>query len=85
METLTLSQIKAQYPQEWVLIEVDELKSAPHNEGKVLLHGTDLMELSYKGSELFKDYFTKIIYTGEKLKNRKWLKSIRLSEHPKIA
>lgn len=84
METLTIEQIKAQYPDEWVLLSIDESEAdLPPQKGNVLLHSKDYLELCYKGSEIAKNILTTIFFTGETAKNRKWLKSIRLQENPK--
>ena len=84
MKVQTLEQIKIQYPNEWVLIKVNEGESTSSKNGEVLLHGTDYLELCYKSSEVSKDFLTTILFTGETSKNRKWLKSIRLQETPKM-
>lgn len=82
---LTIAEIKTQYPEQWVLLVVpDDYDSKTQLEkGTVLLYGKDYLELCYKGSEIAKNRLTTIIFTGEKNKNRKWLKSIRLQETPK--
>lgn len=84
-KVLTIAEIKAQYPDQWVLLAVaDDYNSKKQLEqGVVLLHGKDYLELCYKGSEIAKNQLTTILFTGEKNKNRKWLKSIRLQETPK--
>ena len=75
-------QIRALFPNEWILMQVLE-KDKPEN-GVVLFHSKDYLELCYKGSEIAKDTLTTIFFTGEnKSSNRKWLKAIRLSETPK--
>ena len=84
-EVLTIAEIKAQYPDQWVLVAVagDYDSKQELEKGNVLLYGKDYLELCYKGSEIAKNQLTTIIFTGEKNKNRKWLKSIRLQETPK--
>lgn len=84
MEKLTIEQIKNQYPNEWVLlsVETDKVVVRPQ-EGVVLLHSKDYLELCYKASEVAKDIMTTIFFTGETSKNRKWLKATHLQEKPK--
>jgi hypothetical protein len=76
-EILSFEQIKAAYPNEWVLLSLQpddwDTKS-----GSVLLHGKDYLELCYKGSEVAKHLLTTIFYTGKQKTNRKWLKAIHL-------
>jgi hypothetical protein len=84
MEVLTIDQIRKQYPDEWVLVRIDEAtKASRPDRGSVLLHGKDYLEICYKGSEIAKNYLTTILFTGETNKNRKWPKSTRLRENPK--
>jgi hypothetical protein len=78
---LQIDEIKKQFPDEWVLLKIDKLRSTSPQNGEVLLHGKDYLELCYKSSEVAKDVLTTIIFTGTPTKNRKWLKSIRLSEN----
>ena len=83
MEILTIDQIKAQYPNEWVLVGNPELDNEDTLgsvvdklvRGAVLLHGKDKRELAYKASEARKDYESiACIYTGLFPRNRKyWL------------
>ncbi len=79
---MTLEQIKTAYPNEWVLIGVENLEKKDLLAGDVLLHGKDYLELCYKSSELQKNTVTTIFYTGQQSQNRKWLKSTRLKENP---
>ena len=84
MEILTIDQIKLNYPDEWVLLRLEESQANTRPEkGSVLLHGKDYLEICYKGSEIAKDFLTTLLFTGTTTKNRKWLKSIRLNENPK--
>ena len=84
MEILTIDQIKLNYPDEWVLLRLEESQAnARPKSGSVLLHGKDYLEICYKGSEIAKDFLTTLLFTGTTTKNRKWLKSIRLNENPK--
>ena len=78
MLVLSMDQIKTAYPDEWVLLKPAEAKG--HQSGEVLLHGKDYLELCYKSSEVAKGFLTKMLFTGEPTKNRKWVKSIRLQE-----
>ena len=84
MDVLTIDEIKAQYPDEWVLISLTNSDVlAPPDKGSVLLHSKDYLELCYKASEIAKNIVTTILFTGEPTKNRKWLKSSLLREQPK--
>lgn len=73
-EIKTWPEIRAAYPDEWVLIGLSKSREPGENKGEVLLHGKDYLELCYKGSELPKGRMTKIVFTGEKPHMRKWLK-----------
>lgn len=79
---MTFEQIKKTYPEQWVLIDLDDSESGVAN-GKVLLHGKDYLELCYKSNQIIKKSITTILYTGQQTHNRKWLKATRLSEKPK--
>ena len=84
MKVLSLEQIKEAYPDEWVLLQIEESEAVkPLAKGRVLLHGKDYLELCYKDSEIAKDYLTTIFFTGKTTKHRKWLKAIRLQESQK--
>jgi hypothetical protein len=84
MEMLTIHEIKAQYPDEWVLLSLPDSKTLQRpDKGIVLLHSKDYLELCYKASEIAKNILTTIFFTGEPSKKRKWLKSTILSEKPK--
>ena len=80
MKAKTIEEIKAAYPNEWVLLGNPETDLATVKSGILLFHSKDYLEVCYKGSELGADYKSRtIIYTGEtQQKNRKWLKAIRL-------
>lgn len=83
MKTLTINQIRTDYPDEWVLIGNPDLGD-PNVAGSiisklvsgiVLYHSKDKREIAYKATELTKDVerFT-CVYTGEVPKNRRfWL------------
>jgi hypothetical protein len=83
-QILTIAEIKAQYPDQWVLLALNnsDVLERP-NSGSVLLHSKDYLELCYKASEIAKNIVTTILFTGEPTKNRKWLKSTILQEKPK--
>ena len=84
MEVLTINEIKAQYPDEWVLLSLSNGDTLERPEkGSVLLHSKDYLELCYKASEVAKNIVTTILFTGEPVKNRKWLKSTILQEKQK--
>lgn len=83
METLNIEQIKAMYPDEWVLLDLEGQENAKVQKGIVLLHGKDYLELCYKSSEVAKNHLTTILFTGIQNHNRKWLKATRLNEKPK--
>jgi hypothetical protein len=80
MEALTLQEMKATYPNQWLLLGNPKTVLATVESGIVLFHGKDYLEVCYKGSELGANYDSRtIIYTGEtQQKHRKWLKAIRL-------
>jgi hypothetical protein len=80
-EVLTIEEIKAQYPDQWVLLSLPNSDALERpDKGSVLLHGKDYLELCYKASEIAKNVVTTILFTGEPTKNRKWLKSSILRE-----
>jgi hypothetical protein len=80
MQVVAIQEIKAKYPNEWVLLGNPKTVLATVQSGILLFHGKDYLEVCYKGSELGANYDSRtIIYTGEtQQKNRKWLKAIRL-------
>lgn len=79
MEVLQIDQIKQLYPDEWVLLCIEETEPVKRPEkGSVLLHSKDYLELCYKAGEIAKAYLTTIFFTGKTNKKRKWLKSTRL-------
>ena len=86
-EILQIQEIQQRYPDEWVLLAIDEtemLVLKTPQKGKVLLHGKDYLELCYKGSEIAQNTLTTIFFTGTtKPQHRKWLKATRLQETPK--
>jgi hypothetical protein len=73
MEALSIEQIKAIYPDEWVLLDLDGQEATKIQKGIVLLHGKDYLELCYKSSEIAKNHLTTILFTGTQNHNRKWL------------
>ena len=81
-EVLTIEEIKARYPNKWVLVGNPELSNpdlldAIINKlvrGVVLLVSSDRRELGYKGREARQGFDSvTCIYAGEMPKNRKWL------------
>lgn len=86
-EFLTIDEIKLLYPDEWVLIRLNEDERTSNEDfkgGEVLLHGKDRLELAYKASELPKSLLTRTFFTTPtKNHNRKWLSVTRLREIPK--
>ena len=80
-EVLSFDEIKKRYPDEWVLISVqNNTADIPNSSGMVLLHGKNYLELCYKGSEIAPNILTKTFYTGQHNQNRKWLKATRLKD-----
>ena len=79
MQALTIEELKATYPNEWILLGNPKTDLARVQSGILLFHGKDYLEVCYKGSELGSNYESRtIIYTGEtKQRNRKWSKAIR--------
>ena len=82
MEILTIQQIKAQYPEQWVLVGNPVLTDpsilgsivSKLIEGVVLLASKDRREIGYKGRELREGYDSvTCVYTGLIPQNRKWL------------
>jgi hypothetical protein len=79
MDVLTLEQIKAKYPNQWVLLANPELRN-PNVNGTlasklisaiVLLANKDKRELAYQSQNLTTEYFeTACLFTGEIQKNR---------------
>ncbi|HRI62184.1 MAG TPA: hypothetical protein PK228_20730 [Saprospiraceae bacterium] len=81
-KVLSYEEIKALFPNEWVLLALTGADALPAKSGVVLLHGKDYLEICYKASEVVKDRLTTIFFTGEQQKNRKWMKVSRLTEKP---
>ena len=82
MYVLSISQIREQFPSQWVLIgnpeldNLDTLGSIAHKlvRGVVLMGSSDKRELAYKAKELRKGFGSiTCIYTGEFPKGRKYL------------
>lgn len=83
METLTIDQIKAQYPNEWVLVGNPQIREDNFvgavidmiQHGIPIYHSKDKREIAYNIKKLRKGYKkTACIFTGEMPKNRKfWL------------
>ena len=81
-EILTFDEIRKRFPNEWILLGLDNVSLAAENKGTILFYSKDYLELCFKGSEIAKDILTKIFYTREEKQNRKWLKLTRLKEQP---
>ena len=88
-EVLTIAEIKAQYPDQWVLVgnpvlaNPDLLDTVLNQlvRGVVLVASKDRREIGYKGREARKGYDSvTIIFTGEIARRRKWLRFVRLKE-----
>lgn len=83
MEVLTIEEIKAQYPDQWVLVGNPQMRKDDFVgplirkiiTGIVLFHSKDKRELGYKAADIAQTVDeTACIYTGEIPKNRKfWL------------
>ena len=86
-QILTFDQLKAQFPDEWLLLANPEFENAKPVKGQLLAHGRDYLELCYQSQALaagFRD--STIVFTGEpQTHHRKWLKAIRLTDPPKTA
>jgi hypothetical protein len=83
MESITLNEMKARYPDEWILVGNPDLGGKESVgtiirrlvSGVVLYHSKDKHEVAYNGREARKGYaHCTLIYTGEIPKHRKfWL------------
>ena len=82
MEAITIEQMRAQYPDQWILVGDPELSDPDVNgsivsklvRGIVLLAGKDKRELAYKAKEARNGVaMTAFLYTGETPKNRVFL------------
>jgi hypothetical protein len=82
MEVLTIAEIKAKYPNQWVLVGNPELTDpsilgsiiSKLIRGVVLLSSKDKREIGYKAKNVKEGYDSiTCVYTGEIPKNRKWL------------
>ena len=68
MKDLTIAEIKAQYPDEWVLVgnPVMDNQELHLLSGLAALHSIDKKEVCYLGAELVKQFDTyMIVFTGE--------------------
>jgi hypothetical protein len=75
MEVLTIKEIEAAYPNEWVLLGNPELSGAKVLGGYVVSHSKDKREIAY-GTINWRERFQSAItvFTGEMPKNKKfWL------------
>lgn len=76
--------LKAQFPNEWLLLENPEFENARPVKGVLLAHGKDYLKLCYESAAIAKGRKKTIVFTGEpKNNNRKWLRAIRLNEPTK--
>ncbi len=82
MKSLTITEIRNQYPDQWVLVgnpvlnDPESLGSIVSKlaSGVVLYASKDKREVAYKAKDARKGYQSATcIYTGEVPKNRKWL------------
>ena len=65
-EILTIAEIKAQYPDQWVLVGNPIIKDTKLLNGIVLFHSKDKMEVCYLGKGLTKGYDKiTLTFTGE--------------------
>ena len=86
-DALTFEQLKAQFPDEWLLLAEPQFENARPTKGILLAHGRDYLELCYRSQDLAAGYRdTTIVYTGEpQTHHRKWLRAIRSTDLPKTA
>lgn len=82
MQVLTIEEIRAQYPDQWVLVGNPEVRNSEVLEpivykilkGVVLLASKDKREVAFQAKEARQGYDSiSCIWTGEFPKNRKWL------------
>ena len=81
MEILTIQEIKAQYPEQWVLVGNPVLNEdfvgsviSKLLTGVVLFGSRDRREIAYKAKDLRKGFESvTCIYTGEAPRNRRYL------------
>ena len=82
METLTLQEMKANYPDEWILVGNPNLGDPQRQgliinrliDGIVLYHSKDKRELAQNAQFVREGYRVTLFFTGEMPKNRKfWL------------
>lgn len=82
MQVLTIEEIRAQYPDQWVLVGNPEVRNSEILEpivykilkGVVLLASKDKREVAFQAKEARQGYDSiSCIWTGEFPKNRKWL------------
>ena len=83
---ILFDQLKAQYPNEWLLLANPEFENARPISGELLAHGKDYLKLCYESAAIAKGRKKTIVFTGDpKTNNRKWLRAIRLSDPTKTA
>ena len=75
MESLTLAQIKAAYPDEWVLLGNPEVAGANILAGTVVFHSKDKREIAYSQIDWRANFASAItVFTGQHTaKRRFWL------------
>lgn len=75
MNELTIDQIKANYPDEWILVGNPDYSGATILGGTAIDHSKDKREIAYRQLNWRERFQTAItVFTGEKPKNRKfWL------------
>lgn len=76
---LTFEQLKAPFPDEWLLLANPEFQNAKPMKGLLLAHGRDYLELCYQSQGLASEYRdSTIVHAGEpQTHHRKWLRAIR--------
>ena len=85
-KTITLEQLKEQFPAEWVLLQDPKFEGNKPVSGILLSHGKDYLQLCYESAAIAKGLKKTIFYTGEpQTNNRKWLRAIRLTDPTKTA
>lgn len=82
MQTLTMQQIKTNYPNEWILVGNPDLGDPKTSgsiisrliSGIVLYHSKDKREVAYNAKSVKQGYKVTLLFTGEMPKHRKfWL------------
>ena len=73
-DVLTVNEIRANYPDQWVLVGNPEVSAASLTAGVVIWHGKDKRDLLDCGIN-WRDHFetATTFFTGERPKNRRFL------------